>query len=188
MSIGKKTLNSAKELKSIYGLTAIAMLLALRIVLGIFANSTLAIFGNTVKISGAFIPISVAGAMFGPIPAGLIGAVGDILSFVMNPASGGYLPGFTISGLLTGLIYGYAFYKSDVTLPRVIMGWVANMLLVETFLNAYWLTTIYHTPYLFNLSTRFISVGFKCIPEILLILAVGKIGAGINKAVKIGSH
>ena len=37
MSFGKKTLSSAKELKTIYGLTAIAMLLALRIVLGIFA-------------------------------------------------------------------------------------------------------------------------------------------------------
>ena len=188
MSFGKKTLSSAKELKTIYGLTAIAMLLALRIVLGIFANSTLAIFGNTVKISGAFIPITVAGAMFGPIPAGLIGALGDILSFVMNPASGGYLPGFTISGLLTGFIYGYVLYKNDVTLPRVITGWVLNMLLVETFLNAYWLTTIHQTPYLFNLSTRFISVGIKCVPEILIILAVGKIGAGINKAVKIGSH
>ena len=187
MSIGKKTLNSAKELKSIYGLTAIAMLLALRVVLGIFANSTLAIFGNTVKISGAFIPISVAGAMFGPIPAGLIGALGDILSFMLNPTSGGYFPGFTISGLLTGLIYGYVLYKNDVTLPRVITGWVLNMLLVETFLNAYWLTALRQTPYLFNLSARFISVGIKCIPEILLILAVGKIGAGVNKAVKIKS-
>ena len=61
------------------------------------------------------------------------------------------------------------------------------MLLVETFLNAYWLTALRQTPYLFNLSARFISVGIKCIPEILLILAVGKIGAGVNKAVKIKS-
>ena len=104
---------------------------------------------------------------------------------MLTPASGGYFPGFTISGLLTGFIYGYALYKNDVTLPRVIMGWVANMLLVETFLNAYWLTTLYQTPYLVNLATRFISVGVKCIPEILLILAVGKIGAEINKAVKV---
>ena len=190
MSIGKKTLNSAKELKSIYGLTAIAMLLALRVVLGIFANSTLAIFGNTVKISGAFIPISVAGAMFGPIPAGLIGALGDILSFMLNPTSGGYFPGFTISGLLTGIIYGYALYKNDVTLPRVITGWVVNMLLVETFLNAYWLLVLnnYSAPYTFYLSARFISVGIKCIPEILLILAVGKIGERINKSIKVGSR
>ena len=190
MSIGKKTLNSAKELKSIYGLTAIAMLLALRVVLGIFANSTLAIFGNTVKISGAFIPISVAGAMFGPIPAGLVGALGDIISFMLNPTSGGYFPGFTISGLLTGIIYGYALYKNDVTLPRVITGWVVNMLLVETFLNAYWLLVLnnYSAPYTFYLSARFISVGIKCIPEILLILAVGKIGERINKSIKVGSR
>lgn len=187
MSIGSKLINSAKELKTVYGLTAIAMLLAIRVVLGFFANSTLAFFGNTVKLSGAFIPISVAGAMFGPIPACLVGALGDIISFMLNPTGGGYFPGFTISGLLTGLIYGFAFYKNQVTIPRAIIGWVVNMLLVETFLNAYWLLILnnYTAPYTVYLSARFASVGLKCVPEILLIFAVGKIGTGINKAVKI---
>ena len=43
-------------MKSIYALAAIAMLLALRIVLGFFANSTLPFFGNNVKLSAAFLP------------------------------------------------------------------------------------------------------------------------------------
>ena len=46
MSQLKKMQSSLLEMKSIYALAAIAMLLALRIVLGFFANSTLPFFGN----------------------------------------------------------------------------------------------------------------------------------------------
>ena len=104
----KKFPASLRELKNVRALAAIAMLLALRVVLGMFANATLPMFGNTVKLSAAFIPIAVGGAMFGPVPAALIGALGDVISFVIAPTGGGYFPGFTISGLLTGLVYGFA--------------------------------------------------------------------------------
>ena len=74
MSQLKKIQSSLLEMKSIYALAAIAMLLALRIVLGFFANSTLPFFGNNVKLSAAFLPIAVTGVMFGPIPAAIVGA------------------------------------------------------------------------------------------------------------------
>jgi ECF transporter S component (folate family) len=192
MSQAKKISNSFSEMKSIYTLSTIAMLLALRVVLGIFANGTLALFGNSIKISGAFLPIAITGAMFGPIPASLVGALGDILSFFMNPGTtSSYFPGFTISGLLTGFIYGMAFYKNKITIPRVIIGWVANMLIVETFLAAYWLVIIKGTPYTLELSFRFISVAIKCLPEILLIFGLGKFVSRIDiksRASKRNSH
>lgn len=184
MSVSKKLTNSFFELKSVYALTAIAMLLALRVVLGMFANATLPFFGNNVKLSGAFLPIAVTGVMFGPIPAALVGALGDIVSFLIAPGPGGYFPGFTINGLLTGLIFGFAFYKNSITLPKTIGAWAVNMIMVETFLSAYWLFMLYSggtgKTYLAYLTTRFISVGVKCIPEIILILAVGKLVAKIK--------
>ncbi len=187
MSYVKKLYNSLLELKSIYSLTATAMLLAIRVVLGFFANSTLAFFGNTVKITGAFLPIAVTGKMFGPIPAALVGALGDIISFMLNPTGGAYFPGFTISGLITGLIYGFAFYQNKITIPRVTIAWFVNMVLVETFLAAYWLYFLNGAtaPYTFYLSARFISVAVKCIPEILLIFATGKIAERIGKVHKL---
>ena len=135
----KKFPASLFELKDIRSLAAVAMLLALRIVLGMFANATLPMFGNTVKFSAAFIPIAVAGAMFGPIPAGLVGALGDVLSFLIAPTGGAYFPGFTISGLLTGLIYGFALYNEKLSLPRIAIAWAVNALVVESFMAAYWL-------------------------------------------------
>ncbi len=114
----KKIPDSVFGLKNVRTLAAVAMLLALRIVLGMFANATLACFGNTVKLSAAFIPIAVTGALFGPVPSALVGALGDVLSFIIAPTGGAYFPGFTISGLLTGLIYGIALYGERLSRSR----------------------------------------------------------------------
>lgn len=172
----KKFTGSLSEMKKIQALAAIAMLLALRVVLGMFANATLPFFGNTVKISAAFVPIAVAGAMFGPFPAALVGALGDIISFLIAPTGGGFFPGFTISGLLTGLIYGFVFYGEKLSLPRIAIGWGINTLLVETFLAAFWLYILYvqQPSYGFYLSARLISQAVKLLPEILVIFALSK--------------
>ena len=172
----KKFPSSLRELKNVRALAAIAMLLALRIVLGMFANATLPCFGNTVKLSAAFIPIAVTGALFGPVPAGLVGALGDVLSFIIAPTGGGYFPGFTISGLLTGMIYGFVLYGEKLRLPRIAIAWAVNTLVVETFLAAYWLYTLYanEPSYSFYLTARLISQAVKCAPEILVLFALGK--------------
>lgn len=179
MSFSKKFFNSFSELKNTRSLSLIAMLLALRVVLGFFANGTLALFGNSIKITGSFLPIAVTAAMFGPVPAALVGALGDIISFLLNPIGGAYFPGFTISGLLTGFIYGMFFYKNEFTLPRTVIAWGVNTLLVETFLAAYWLYLLNSASgggtYDIYLIARFISQAVKCVPEILLILLCGKI-------------
>lgn len=179
MSISKKFYNSFTELKSVKSLAMIAMLLALRIILGFIGNSTLPFFGNNVKLSGAFLPIAITGSMFGPVPAMIVGMLGDVLSFIMNPTGGAYFPGFTINGILTGLIYGLFLYKNEVTVPKVVIAWVINCIAVEIFLIAYWLFFLYGTSsgksYFIYLSARLISQAVKCIPEILLILACGKI-------------
>lgn len=178
----KNLKNSVLEFKSIYALAGIAMLLALRVVLGLFANATLAIFGGNVKITPSLFALTTAAAMFGPFPAALVGGLGDVLSFFLAPAGGAYFPGFTISGVLTGLIYGFALYKNQVTLPRVIIAWFINMLVVETFLAAYWLWTLngYTADYSVYLIWRFVSQGIKCVPDILLIYFIGKLTAKIK--------
>ena len=172
----KKIPASLFELKDIRSLAVVAMLLALRIVLGMFANATLPMFGNTVKLSASFIPIAVTGAMFGPVPAGLVGALGDVLSFVIAPTGGAYFPGFTISGLLTGLIYGLVLYNEKFSLLRIAVAWAVNALVVESFMAAYWLYVLYaqEPSYLFYLSARGISLAVKCVPEILILFAISK--------------
>ena len=181
-----KFYNSAKELTNVYGLVAIAMLLAIRVVVGIFANSTMALFGNMLKISINFLPIAIAAAVFGPIGAALVGGLGDILSFFINPASGGaYFPGFTLNGILTGLILGIFLYKNNVNIKTVLISWTINAVLIEVLLSGYWLYFIYGmgsgTSFEVYLWTRLISEAIKFIPSVLLILALGKATGKIIK-------
>lgn len=188
----KKLKNSTLELKNVYSLAGIAMLLALRVVLGCFGNSTLAFFGNNVKLSGAFLPIAITGAMFGPVPAALVGAFGDIISLLIVPTGGAYFPGFTISGILTGFIYGFALYKSNVSVARVIIAWIINAITVEIFITAYWLYLINGAGpieiYFTYLVPRFISRAILCVPEILLILGVGKLTAKVHLPQNLRKH
>ncbi len=164
---------------SVYSLCMLAMLLALRVIVGIFANSTMAVFGNMLKISINFLPIAVAAILFGPMGAALVGGLGDILSFFINPSSGGaYFPGFTLNGILTGLILGIFLYKNNVSLKTVLISWTINAVFVEVLLSGYWLYFIYGmgsgTSFYVYLWTRLISEAIKFIPSVALILVVGK--------------
>ena len=192
MSPVKTFKNSFLELKKLQSLVLLVMLMALRMMLGIFANATLPMFGNAVKLSGAFLPIAMAGAMFGPIPALLVGALGDILSYIIAPTGGGFFPGFTLSGALTGMIYGIILYKNQITLPRVIIAWAINTLVVETFLAAYWLFLLYSAnvgkSYDAWLVSRLISQAVKCVPEIMIIFGAGKLICAAEKQIAHSSH
>ena len=175
----EKLVNSVKELKNVYSLVALAMLLAIRIIVGIFANSTMPMFGNMLKISINFLPIAIAATMFGPVGAALVGGLGDVLSFFINPASGGsYFPGFTLNGILTGLILGLFLYKNNVNIKTVLISWTINAVLIEVFLSGYWLYFISGAgsgnSFWLYLWTRVISEAIKFVPSVLLILAVGK--------------
>ena len=86
---------------------------------------------------------------------------------------------FSVIGAGTGMF----LYKNNVTPLRVVLAWFTNMLCVETFLSAFWLYTLYgggSTPYTVYLTARFISVAVKCIPEIILVFALGKLAGKIR--------
>ena len=73
----------------------------------------------------------------------LTGALGDILGWAVNPV-GPYFPGFTISGFVSGIIYGLFLYKKETTLLRVI---VVNGSIVEAGLNSIWMNMLVGTAY-----------------------------------------
>ena len=50
-------------------------------------------------------PVAIAGILCGPVASGIIGALGDLFCFLLAPM-GAYFPGWTINGLLVGLLYG----------------------------------------------------------------------------------
>lgn len=96
-------------------LVMLALLTALTIVLARF----LAFQIQILRISLEFIPILIAAILFGPLAGGIVGAVADVLGYVIKPM-GTFFPGFTISAFTTGFIYGLFFHKKQITWFRAI--------------------------------------------------------------------
>lgn len=143
---------SAKELRKTRSLVAMAMLLALAVVLGFVSVQVT----ESVRVGFAFLPNAMSGQLFGPVGGMLTGGLADILKYFVKP-TGPFFPGFTISGILGGLIYGLVLYKKPTTLPRVILSQVLITVFVNIFLNTYWLTLLYGNSFLAIWPARIIS-------------------------------
>ena len=129
-----------------------AMLLALAVVLGFYATIQI---GDFLRIGFAFIPNELTGMLFGPVAGGFMGAIADIAKYAVKPI-GAFFPGFTISGLLAGLIYGVVLYKKPVSLKRIIVANTLVTVFVNLLLNTYWLTILYGNAFAVLLPARII--------------------------------
>lgn len=117
----------------------IALLVALQIVLGNLVQIPLV----SKQFNLGFLPVAVAGAMFGAPAAMIVGGLGDFFGAHLFPA-GAYFFGFTLSYVLVGLIYGLALYKKGLTLSRIVLA-VVGASILNLFLNSYWLNMIIPT-------------------------------------------
>lgn len=110
-----------------------AMLLALLIVLSRF----LSIKTPIVVISLSFVPIMMCAIWLGPKYSLAVAALGDLIGAILFPF-GAYFPGYTLSQLLTGLIYGLFLYKKqgqDMTDGKFIMRLILSSILVLGLIN-----------------------------------------------------
>ncbi len=130
-------------------LIQVAMLIAIEIVLSRFCSITTPIM----KIGLGFVPIAVCGMLYGPIWAGAAGGVADVIGAVLFP-SGPFFPGFTVSAILTGVIFGMLLRRDETGWARLSLAVVLNTLGVSLCLNTYWLTHLWGTPFLVLLPTR----------------------------------
>lgn len=171
--LAAKFKDSSKELKSIQGVTICAMMLAIRVVLGYFSNLTLAISPD-IKIGFSFLPIAITAILCGPVGAMIVGGMGDILSFLIAPM-GYYFPGWTISGLLVGLIYGLFLYKSDKILVKLIICEILIAVLVEIALGSLWLMIQYKKGFIVMAGIRGIKTLVVTPIEIVIVFFFAKV-------------
>ena len=146
----------------------IGVLTAMEIVL----NRFLSINAWNLKIGFSFVPVAIAGMLFGPIPAATVAALGDFVGALVFPI-GPYFPGFTFTAFLTGIVFGF-FLKGKTTVPRVLAAVGINQLILSLLLNSLWISVLYGSPYLPLLSTRIVQCAVLIPVEIILILAFGR--------------
>ncbi len=107
------------------------VILAFLTALDIILERFLSISVWNMRIGFAFLPIAIAGVLYGPVPAALVGAAGDILGMLLFP-SGPYFPGFTLTAALTGAVFGIFLYNK-LTVKRIIGAVAVNQLVLSLF-------------------------------------------------------
>lgn len=95
--------------------TVLALLIAVSVVLRLLGFPQ----NGTFRIELGFVPIAVAGAIFGPLWAGISYVIADILGTLCT----GLVPAPTITAckFLIGIIYGFCFYKGNRGIWRIIL-------------------------------------------------------------------
>lgn len=155
------------------------------------------VLGNLVQIpllekqfNLGFLPIALAGWLFGPVAGMIVGGLGDFFGAHIFPA-GAYFFGFTLSNLIVGFLYGFILYKHK---PCFWRGGAAVLAVsvCYLFLNSYWLNIIVPTrSYWVWVGLRWwtylIEVPFNAIVLHGVAMAVGKWGhqiPGLREHVK----
>lgn len=151
-------------------LAACGMLLALKVILGLFTLN----LSPILKVGFSFLPIAAAGMLFGPVAGGTVGALGDIASCFINP-TGPYFPGFTLTAFLSGAVYGLFLYRKPVTLLRVALAKTTVTVLVSFCLNPMWLSILYSKAFFAVVSAR-IATNLLVLPiDIVLLYGLLKV-------------
>lgn len=147
----------AKNEQRLFTLTCLALLTAMQIVMARFLAIPLT---QSLRFSLSFIPVVIAARRFGIVGGVLVYGLGDFLGAVIFPTTGAYFPGFTLTSVVAGLIYGLYLGKKGGAI-RIILSTVTSQLVCTLLMNSFWISTLYGS----NYSAVFISR----IPQTLIV-------------------
>lgn len=101
------------------------------------------------RIGVGFLTNASIGMLFGPVVCMMMGFCTDVLGFMLNPGTGGggYFPGYTLTAMVAGVIWGVCLYCPDSKsegklsfLLRTLAARVLITLVCNVFMNTLWLT------------------------------------------------
>jgi len=154
-----------------------AIFLAMNIILSRF----LSIKTPIIKISFAFIPTMLCATWLGVKWTVLLNVLGDIIGATLFP-TGPYFVGYTISTLISALIYGLLLYKKDENtysekqyIARIIISVVLVALIVNIGLNTLWTSITSGKAFLVLLGTRSLKQLITVPIHIIVFLFIEKI-------------
>lgn len=139
-----------------------SMLIALNVVLTRVGSIRIGGGGTEViRIGFGGFPVIFTGIAFGPIAGGVVGAIGDIMGMIISPM-GPYMPHFTISAALTGIIPGLIMMNcKDKTCKtsffRLLLAIGIGEVITSIILVPYFMNTLFGVPFEVSLPPRLIS-------------------------------
>ena len=142
---------SAKnELRNVRVLAFAGLIAALAMILECFPVYLL---GPSLKIYFSFLVISLGCRYYGPVVGMMVGAIVDTLGFLLSGYGEPYFPGYLITAMLSGLIYGVMLYRQKPTLPRIIITRLIINYGSNVLLGSVWKAMLYGKGYLYYLTS-----------------------------------
>ena len=160
--MSKKTFSTEK-------LVVTAFMIALEIVLSKLVSVNI----SFLRIGFGFLPIAILAIMYGAWWSGIAYAIGDVIGGFLFP-TGAFFPGFTVTALLTGLIFGWVLYNKKATFARAALASALVCVFCNLLLNTYWLTFIIGKGFTVLLASRAIKELVAIPVMAVLIVAVDK--------------
>ncbi len=175
-------ISSYKEMKHVRCITLTAMFGAISIIFGMFFTIMLWDF---LKVGFTFLPNEFVYYLFGPFVGIIYGGTLDILTYLVKPM-GSFFPGFTISAMLTGLLYGVFLYKKPLSIWRILIVNLLRSIFIDLILNTFWLTLLYGNTFIGMLPLRALKLLIMLPVETILLFVVIKSveASGILKLLK----
>lgn len=167
--------SSIREISKIQVITVCGILLALRLVLGMLEIN----IGGTYRISFSALPVSLSGYLFGPIPGLILGALGDVLTLIINP-TGPLNPGILFSKAFSGFLMGLFLYKKPISLPRTIVSNIVVVIICNLIITTASICWMYNTPVAVVLPTRIITNLITLPFNIAFLFGAQKLVAKLN--------
>ena len=156
-----------------FELVLIAMLVALNIVLTRVASIDLTPY---LRIGFGFLPTAVAGMLLGPVHAMTVAGISDVLGYLIKP-TGAYYFGFTLTAILSALVYALFFYQKQITFLRLLLARFIVVVFFSLCLNTLWLQQLQGQVFIALLPPRAIKAAAQFPFDIMLLFGI----AGIIK-------
>ncbi len=151
--------------KNIRMVTLAALLIALRLIIKNLsipiAEGMTIYFGYLLNALGAMI--------YGPIMAILTGFVADILGFFLFPTGYAFFFGYTITAMAGSFIYALFFYRTRMSILRIILAKLSVNVFVNIGLGALWSSMMFGKGYLYYL-LRSITKNLVMLPAEILLM------------------
>ncbi len=176
---GSFFMDRKKQMNNLFRLTCLALLIAMEVVLARFASINL---GVSIRFSFSFIPVVIAARQFGIIGSMAVFGLGDLIGAVAFPTTGAYMPGFTITAVVSGFIYGIFLYKKT-DIVRIVLSVLTSQVVCSLLMNSYWIWLYYMSGSKTYSAVLLSRVPQSLVTTILEILFMALFLEKINKAI-----
>ncbi len=170
-------------------IVTLSVLVALQVVLTRFCSFN----AWNVRIGLGFTALVIAAIFYGPAAAAVVGGLGDFIGSIAFP-TGSYFPGFTLTQILMGLVFGFALYRKFYNLPlfsfggtpekadstalsgtaasqllRIAVAVLINQCILSLLLNTLWISVLYGSSFTGLLSTRALQAAVTAPIQMIII-------------------